>query len=45
MKIARSIKSPQRIAFRFFHTNGRVKIRTLKTEGYGTRPRPSSAVK
>jgi hypothetical protein len=38
MKIARSIKSPQRIACRFFHTNRQVKIRTLKTEGCGTRP-------
>ena len=38
MKIARCIKSLQRIAFRFFHANHQVKIRTLKTEGCGTRP-------
>jgi hypothetical protein len=37
MKITRSIKSPQRIAFRFFHANRQVKTRTLKTEGCGTR--------
>jgi hypothetical protein len=44
MKIARSIKSPQRIVFRFFHTNRQVKIRTLKTEGCGTRPPPPSVM-
>jgi hypothetical protein len=36
MKVARSIKSPQGIAFRLFHTNHQVKTRTLKTEGCGT---------
>ena len=30
MQVARSIKSPQRIAFRFFHTNRQVKVRTLR---------------
>jgi hypothetical protein len=44
MKITRSIKSPQGIAFRFFHANRQVKIRTLKTEGCGTRPPPLSAM-
>jgi hypothetical protein len=32
------LSSPQRIAFRIFHTNRQVKIRTLKTEGCGTPP-------
>jgi hypothetical protein len=36
MKIARSIKSPQGIAFSLFHTNHQVQTRTLKTEGCGT---------
>src|ERR1700682_1438599 len=39
MQVARSIKSPQRIAFRLFHAR-QVNIRTLKTEGCGTRPHP-----
>jgi hypothetical protein len=38
MKIARSMKSPQCIASRFLRANRRVKNRTLKTEGCGTRP-------
>src|ERR1700682_5408053 len=37
-QVARSIKSPQSIAFRFFHANRQVNIRTLRTEGCATRP-------
>ena len=44
MQVARSIKSPQRIAFRFFHADRQVNIRTLRTEGCGTRPHPPPAM-
>src|ERR1700681_896303 len=44
MQVARSIKSPQRIAFRFFRADPKPNIRPIRAEGRGPRPHPPPAM-